>query len=256
MDDVAREEVKKTINAEGRFQLQGILYNLGKQNQGKTVILTPLFRGKWAKGFEVLYEGKKLGEGYPSEKRFIPAEIVRNSDDKGRFSVSRFGYRTNRFSLGAVFSRKQVKLVPRSDDWRIGFIVFYKDNPIALYDATENIFSVLVEERQVDSKGRFSWKGDRYSLGALYANNRLTLKPYKNYNWNNGFRVYYGGEEIAYYDKITGQTKGFRSEMRSIETDVDRQQREGLAQVRQQSEELITEVLEQLPTAELLSKAE
>lgn len=209
-------KISRRTDDKGRFSIavpgqKSKRFNIGARYALSDIEIAPLSTG-WEKGFEVYHQGDLVGICDSSTGEFEPIQIMRRTDDKGRFSVTIPGYKSKRFNIGIDYASSGIELVPSYDDWAKGFIVFHKDNPVAIYDAKKDIFSLTFVVRRPDYKGRFILDGVRYNLGVNYARGSLIREvgiiPFYNFDWSGGFRVYHFDKEIASYDRRRNELVG------------------------------------------------
>ncbi|MBU1809340.1 MAG: LOG family protein [Candidatus Omnitrophica bacterium] len=209
-------KISRRTDDKGRFSIavpgqKSKRFNIGVRYALSDIEIAPLSTG-WENGFEVYHQGDLVGICDSSTGEFEPIQITRRTDDKGRFSVTIPGYKSKRFNIGIDYASSGIELVPSYDDWAKGFIVFHKDNPVAIYDAKKDIFSLTFAVRRPDYKGRFILDGVRYNLGVNYARGssirEVGIIPFYNFDWSGGFRVYHLDKEIASYDRRRNELVG------------------------------------------------
>lgn len=98
--------ILRRTDDKGRFSIavpgrESKRFNVGAGYALSDVEIAPLSTG-WEKGFEVYHQGDLIGICDSSTGEFDPIQIVRHTDDKGRFSVSIPGYKSKRFNIVTV----------------------------------------------------------------------------------------------------------------------------------------------------------
>jgi hypothetical protein len=202
--------ISRPVDSDGRIVIGNYRFSIGRSSEGATFRLYKL-KSDWEQGLRVFHiieeKEERSGTFYPLLDEYRLTKIYRQADDHGSITVKRLGYKSKIIYIGIKYGNQQIILRPYGEDWENGCRIYLGEKQIGVYIAAKDMFSLLERQARTDDKGRFGYKKIRYSLGSVYANTDLVLKPYEDFNWEKGIRVFEGDVEIASYAfKKTGDS--------------------------------------------------
>ena len=171
-----------TVDETGRIYSSKLKerYVLGRGYLGKEVKIIHDSNGD----FKVFFNDNEVALRNAKENIFIVTTV--------KFSKKcMVNYLGKSFGLSTIFAGEEVKVVPYNSDssgsWIDGFRIFYRDEEIALYDASEDRFIELITK--LDAQGRFYYQGVKFTVGKSYAGDVISISPYRGENWEKGCSV-------------------------------------------------------------------
>ncbi len=133
----------------------------------------------------------------------IPDYNLQATEKGARLSKQQvyFSYGGVRFPLGVEFANARVVIkILKSNNWE----AFVNEQKVGLYNAASGVFTpvtpLIGEVRKADDKGRFSYEGERFSLGVEFSNARVVIKILEAKNWD----AFVNEQKVGSYNAASG----------------------------------------------------